>query len=287
MWSQYLGGTFVELYLQNLLTGLGDGAVIAGVALGLVLAYQGSGVLNFAHGAMMMYSTYIYDELRDTGDFVFPISVLGTDRINILGTPEKGELASFWPAFLIALLMAAVLGLLIHLLVFRPLRGAPLLAKVVATVGVFILLQSLVLLRFGTSNETVRAILPTDTVTLLGTRIPQDRFWLAGIVILTALLLTILYKATTFGLATRAAAEEEKGATLLGFSPNVLAAGNWMLASVVAAVFGILAASLSNGVNTVNYTLLVVPALAGALVCLLYTSPSPRDRQKSRMPSSA
>ena len=47
----------MEIYLQNLLTGLGDGAVIAGVALGLVLAYQGSGVLNFAHGAMMMYST--------------------------------------------------------------------------------------------------------------------------------------------------------------------------------------------------------------------------------------
>ena len=256
----------MELYLQNLLTGLGDGAVIAGVALGLVLAYQGSGVLNFAHGAMMMYSTYIYDELRDTGDFVFPISLFGSDRINLLGTPEKGELAAFWPAFIIALLMAAVLGLLIHLLVFRPLRGAPLLAKVVATVGVFILLQSLVLLRFGTSNETVRAILPTDTLTILGTRIPQDRFWLAGIVILTALVLTILYKATTFGLATRAAAEEEKGATLLGFSPNVLAAGNWMLASVVAAVFGILAASLTNGVNTVNYTLLVVPALAGALV---------------------
>ena len=263
---KFSGEIYVELYLQNLLTGLGDGAVIAGVALGLVLAYQGSGVLNFAHGAMMMYSTYIYDELRDTGDFVFPISFFGYDRVNLLGTPEKGELASFWPAFLIALLMAAVLGLLIHLLVFRPLRGAPLLAKVVATVGVFILLQSLVLLRFGTSNETVRAILPTDTVTVLGTRIPQDRFWLAGIVILTALVLTILYKATTFGLATRAAAEEEKGATLLGFSPNVLAAGNWMLASVVAAVFGILAASLSNGVNTVNYTLLVVPALAGALV---------------------
>ena len=66
-------------------------------------------------------------------------------------------------------------------------------------------------------------------------------------------------------MATRAAAEEEKD-NIIGFSPNVLAAGNWMLASVVAAVFGILTASLSNGVNTVNYTLLVVPALAGALV---------------------
>ena len=53
----------MDIYIQTLLTGLGDGAVIAGVALGLVLAYQGSGVVNFAHGAMMMYSTYIYDEL--------------------------------------------------------------------------------------------------------------------------------------------------------------------------------------------------------------------------------
>ncbi|MDG1845491.1 MAG: ABC transporter permease [Acidimicrobiales bacterium] len=256
----------MDLYLQTLLTGLGDGAVIAGVALGLVLAYQGSGVVNFAHGAMMMYSTYIYDELRDTGDLVFPISFFGTDRVNLLGDPTGGDLTAFWPAFLIALLVAAGLGLLVHLLVFRPLRGAPLLAKIVATVGVFIILQSIVLLRFGTQNETVRAILPTDMVQLLGTRIPEDRLWLAAIVLLSSLFLAGIYRFTLFGLATRAAAEEEKGASMLGFSPNVLAAGNWVLASVVAAVFGILAASLSNGVNTVNYTLLVVPALAGALV---------------------
>ena len=285
----------MDIYIQTLLTGLGDGAVIAGVALGLVLAYQGSGVVNFAHGAMMMYSTYIYDELRDTGDLVFPISIAGTDRVNLLGTPASGDLTAFWPAFLIALGVAAILGLLVHLLVFRPLRGAPLLAKIVATVGVFIVLQSVVLLRFGTQNETVRAILPTDMVEILGTRIPEDRLWLAAIVVISALFLAAIYRFTIFGIATRAAAEEEKGATLIGFSPDMLAAGNWMLASMVAAVFGILAASLSNGVNTVNYTLLVVPALAGALVgslrsfgvCLLYTSPSPRDRQKSRMPSSA
>ncbi len=256
----------MDLYWQTALTGLGEGAVIAGVALGLVLAYQGSGVINFAHGAMMMYSTYIYDELRDTGDFVFPISVFGNDRINLLGTPPDNELTAFWPSFLLALLMAAVLGLIVHLLVFKPLRGAPVLAKVVATVGIFIILQSVVLLRFGTQNESVRAILPSDTVTVFGTIIPQDRLWLAFIVVVMALVLAGFYKLTTFGLATRAAAEDEKGALLLGFSPNTLAAGNWVLASVVAAVFGILAASLSNGVNTVNYTLLVVPALAGALV---------------------
>ncbi len=256
----------MELYWQTALTGLGDGAVIAGVALGLVLAYRGSGVVNFAHGAMMMYSTYIYDELRDSGDLVLPLSIAGTDRFNLLGTPAEGELTGFWPAFAAALVVAALLGLLVHLLVFRPLRGAPLLAKVVATVGIFIVLQAAVLLRFGTQTETVRAILPTDAVTWLGTRIPQDRLWLALIVVVASVALAALYKYTRFGLATRAAATEEKGAVLLGYSPDALAAGNWVLASMVAAVFGILAASLANGVNTVNYTLLVVPALAGALV---------------------
>lgn len=256
----------MELYWQSLVTGLGEGAVIAGVALGLVLAFQGSGVINFAHGAMMMYSTYLYDALRDTGELVLPFSAFGLGRIRLLPTPADGELTAFWPAFLIALVVAAILGLLAHLLVFRPLRGAPLLAKVVATVGIFIVLQSVVLLRFGTQNETVRAVLPTDTVELFGARIPQDRLWLAFIVVVSALVLTGIYRLTRFGLATRAAASDEKGAILLGFSPDTLAAGNWVLASVVAAVFGILAASLSNGVNTVNYTLLVVPALAGALV---------------------
>ena len=186
----------MDIYIQTLLTGLGDGAVIAGVALGLVLAYQGSGVVNFAHGAMMMYSTYIYDELRDTGDLVFPISISGTDRVNLLGTPASGDLTAFWPAFLIALGVAAILGLLVHLLVFRPLRGAPLLAKIVATVGVFIVLQSVVLLRFGTQNETVRAILPTDMVEILGTRIPEDRLWLAAIVVISALFLAAIYRFT-------------------------------------------------------------------------------------------
>ena len=166
----------MDIYIQTLLTGLGDGAVIAGVALGLVLAYQGSGVVNFAHGAMMMYSTYIYDELRDTGDLVFPLSISGSDRVNLLGTPASGDLTAFWPAFLISLGVAAIVGLLVHLLVFRPLRGAPLLAKIVATVGVFIVLQSIVLLRFGTQNETVRAILPTDMVGILGTRIPETAY---------------------------------------------------------------------------------------------------------------
>lgn len=256
----------MEAFFQAMLGGVGTGAVYAGIGLGLVLAFQGSGVINFSHGAVMMYVTYLFDELRDTGDYVLPFSLGGWDRFNVLGTPAEDGANGFWPAFLVAMVAAALLGLIIHLLVFRPLRHAPLLAKVVATVGIFVVLSNVVLLRFGTQIETVRGILPAETVTFAGITLGKDRLWLAGVVVLTAFALAAIYKLTRFGLATQAASEEEKGAIMLGYSPDLLAAGNWMLASMVAAAAGILFAPLTSGVNSTTYTLLVVPALACALV---------------------
>ncbi len=249
----------MDVYLQFLLLGVGAGAVYAGTGLGLVLAYQGSGVINFAHGGMMMYSTYVYDELRDTGDYVFPVIGLPA-RVNV-----ASDGTSLPVALTLALLTAAALGLVVHVLVFRPLRTAPLLAKVVASVGIMITIQAVVVLRFGSQNESVQAILPNESVDVLGTSIPQDRLWLVLIVAVVALALAGLYRLTRFGLATRAAASHEKGAILLGYSPSLLAAGNWVLASLVAAVFGILTAPIS-GLTPITYTLLVVPALAVALV---------------------
>ncbi|MDH3755820.1 MAG: branched-chain amino acid ABC transporter permease, partial [Acidimicrobiia bacterium] len=249
----------MDAYLQFLLLGIGAGAVYAGVGLGLVLAYQGSGVINFAHGGMMMYATYVYDELRDDGDYVFPVVGI-PDRIHLV---DGGT--SFVVAVVLALLTAAALGLLVHFLVFEPLRSAPLLAKVVASVGIMIMLQAIVVLNFGSQNETVATILPNDGVDIAGARIPQDRLWLAFTVVVITAALEALYRFTRFGVATRAAAENEKGAVLMGYSPSALAAGNWVLASLVAAIFGILTAPIS-GLTPITYTLLVVPGLAVALI---------------------
>jgi branched-chain amino acid transport system permease protein len=228
------------------------------LGLGLVLIHRASGVVSFAHGAMAMYTTYVYAELRDTGDLVLPV----------VGVPARVDLggpASFRVALTLCLVVAAVLGLLVHLLVFRPLRGAPALAKVVASVGLMVVLQAVATLRFGSANRFLAPVLPSRSVDLLGVRVPSDRLELAATVVLAAAVLAAVYRWTRFGLATRAAAEDESAAALLGYSPDLIAAANWVAASVLAALGGVLVAPIT-ALNPVSYSLFVVPALAAALV---------------------
>ena len=230
----------------------------AALGLGLVLVHRGSGVINFAHGAMAMYAVYTYAELRDTGDLVIPVPGLPS-RVHV------GDHVPFTVALVSALACAALLGLVVYGLVFRPLRRATALTKVVASVGVMIVLQSIVVLRFGTSVRSLAAILPDDGVEVFGLVVPRDRLYLAGAVIALAAVLGALARFTRFGLATQAAAESEKGALLLGYSPDRIAAVNWVLASVLAGLMGILVAPIT-GLDPVNFTLLIVPALGTALV---------------------
>jgi branched-chain amino acid transport system permease protein len=232
--------------------------VYAALGLGLVLVHRASGVVSFAHGALAMYVTYVYAELRSTGDLVLP--VVGLPARVHLGGPEP-----FAVALALSLLVAALLGLLLYVLVFRPLRDAPPLAKVVASVGLMVTLQAVATLQFGADNRFLSPVLPSRPVSLLGVRVPSDRLLLAAVVVLAALVLGAVYRWTPFGLATRAAAEDESAAALLGHAPDRLAAANWVLASVLAGLGGVLVAPIT-ALNPRSYSLFVVPALAAALV---------------------
>ena len=145
------------VFFQPVLFGFGTGSIIAALALGLVVAYRASGVINFGHGAIATYVTYVYVSLTDTGDYPIPplpnpvAPIEGIFDIEIFDFPTLiglGGAMGKAPAMLIALATAAVLGLLAHFAVFRPLRYAPVLAKVVASVGIMLFLQAAVVLRF-------------------------------------------------------------------------------------------------------------------------------------------
>ena len=160
-------------YVFYLLLGSGAAAIIAAFGLGLVVTYQGSGVVNFAYGAMAMWTAFVYADLR-TGAYPFPIP----------GLPARyhfGSDVGFRWAFLLAMATAAAVGLLVYLLVFRPLRKAPALARVVASVGLVIVFTSLVQGRFGdTTVLRVPGILPREPVTIAGDlTVPRDGLWLA------------------------------------------------------------------------------------------------------------
>jgi branched-chain amino acid transport system permease protein len=224
--------------------GLGTGALIASVALGVVLVYRGSGVINVAVGAIAMVAAYIFWAFR-TGYFGF-------------------QLASV-PAFAVTLICMAVFGAVIELAIFRPLRNTAPLAKLAASLGLLLVLESGIILVFGNSLKPAPAVLPSDTVTIFDRVVPKDRFMLAGIVILVAAALAALFRWTPFGLSTRAASENEVSAMLAGLSPSRLAISNTVLASVVAGGLGVLVAPLIS-LDSQTLAFQVVPALGAALL---------------------
>ncbi len=224
------------------LLGLGVGALYAFASQGLIVIYRGTGVLNFSLGATAIAGVFLQWELHN----------------------EQG-----WPflaAAAVGVAFSALLGILTHWVIMRPLRRASSLVRVIATLGVLITIQAGVVIRYGSNAQQVDSWLPTDRVTLWGeVAITVDRLILFAIASVSALGLWLLYRSSKFGLATEAVSESERSAAAIGLSPNRIALLNWALGSAIAAVAGILVVPIIT-LQVTAMTSLVLAALAAALV---------------------
>jgi branched-subunit amino acid ABC-type transport system permease component len=251
--------------------GLGLGSLYAMLGVGLVIGYRGSGVINFAFGAMAMYGVFTFDEAKNNGAIQLPwVDFLPTDWLNIPQEISVGDGGVSTPvAFAIAIAMSVLIGLMIHFLAFRPLRNAAPLGKVIGSVGVMLYLQGVAQLHFGGTGRQPSSIVPDEPIDDflgLGYAMPQSTLWAIGFALVTGLVLSIFYRKTRFGLATQAAASNEKGAVLLGYSPQFLAALNWVIAAVLATVTAIIVGPIQGSLTPIGLTGLVVVALGAALV---------------------
>ena len=247
----------ITSHLAYLILGLGGGAVIAALGLGVVITYRSSNVVNLAHAAVGSFLAFAFYEFRETGDLILPI-VGFPNRIPLIPRPTVAT------ALCVFIVYGAVLGLLLHVLIFSRLQRAPSLARVVASIGLFLYFWSVVGLTW-TVAPNIRPILPRDNVVVLDRLVGVDRIVLAGIAVVLTLLLWLLSTRTRFGLATTAAAENRKGAVLMGIDPGRLAAANWMVATASAGLVMILAAQVIS-LDPLNNSLLIVPAVAAALL---------------------
>jgi branched-chain amino acid transport system permease protein len=223
--------------------GLGAGSLIAGIAVGIVVTFRGSGIINLATGAVAMVAGYSYWSLR-TGSYGVHVPTA--------------------PALVITFLVLLALGLLVEFGVFRPLRTAAPLAKLAASLGLLLVAQAAVSLAFGIGTKPQPPVLPGGTVTVFGSNVPIDRFILPGIILAATAALSLAYRLTRFGLATRAASENEIAAMLMGLSPDRLALASTLLGTFVAGALGVLAASITQ-LDPNALPLQVVPALTAAL----------------------
>ncbi len=269
----------MDLYIQFALLGISAGAIYAALSLGLVLTYRASGVINFAHGAIAMYTAYSFAGLTNDGRVPIPPLPNPLSIVEAIGSWFGAEW-HFWDlptfvqfsgpvhwvwALLMSMTVAALIGAGFHYLVFKPLRYQPALPKVVVSVALMLMLQSAVVLRFGATRQPVENVFPEGSWKVLGATIPVDRFILLGIVVILTIGLWAVFRFTMFGLNTRAAAENEEKATILGVSADRTAAINWIVASMLAGLVGILVAPMT-GLNAINFTLFIIPALAAALL---------------------
>jgi ABC-type branched-subunit amino acid transport system ATPase component/branched-subunit amino acid ABC-type transport system permease component len=235
-------------FLQFVVLGFGAGAAYALLAQGVVLVYRGSGVVNFAHGAIAMFGAYLFYEFRD-----------------------RHHWAGFY-AGLAAVGLMALGGVLFSQLIMKPLASRSGLTRLVATLALVTGLQSLAVVIWGTTPRLVNSPLPDQPITIVGITVPQDRLWLTLIAAVTTVALWSISRFSRIGLATSAMAENQLSAASYGWSPDALSALNWGVGAAFAAVAGILIAPLA-GLDSTTLTLIVIEALAVALVASFKSFP--------------
>jgi len=208
----------MEQFLQQLASGLANGAIYACVALALVMIYVSTDHLNFAQGEMAMFSTYISWQLMAWG-------------------------LSFWFAFVLAVLISFVLGVLIERVILRPLHNAPVLSVVVVFIGLLAICNSMAGAIWSYLIKEYPSPFPKASFGIAGVIGPHQ----LGVVLVTLIVLTLLFaffRFTPLGLAMRAAAQNPQMARLVGVRVDWMLALGWGLAASVGAVAGIMVAHI-------------------------------------------
>ncbi len=208
----------MEQFLQQLASGLANGAIYACVALALVMIYVSTDHLNFAQGEMAMFSTYISWQLMNWG-------------------------LHYWVAFILAVIISFVMGVLIERIVLRPLHNAPVLSVVVVFIGLLAICNSMAGAIWSYLIKEYPSPFPQAEFGIGGIIGPHQ----LGVVLVTLIVLGLLYvffRYTPLGLAMRAAAQNPSSARLVGVRVDWMLALGWGLAAAVGAVAGIMVAHI-------------------------------------------
>jgi branched-chain amino acid transport system permease protein len=210
-----VGSLVSNIFAQQTVAGLAQGAVFASLALALVLIYRATEVINFAQGEMAMATTYVAYQLTIWG-------------------------LTYWAAFAVTLVFAFVLGVVVQLVFIRPVQHKSIIAVVIVTVGLFILIDGLVTWRWGADLKFMAAPFGNQVYHVGGVAFSRSDLGTLLVAVLSVVLLWLLFQFTKLGLAMRAAALRPAAASLVGVRVNAMLAIGWGLAAVLGAVAGLM-----------------------------------------------
>jgi branched-chain amino acid transport system permease protein len=208
--------------LQFLINGVVMGGIYALIAIGFVIIYKSSKVLNFAQGELVMIGAFAFLALYNA----LPI----------------------WIAFVLSILIACLMGFLIEKVILRPLIGEPILSVIMVTLGLSYMLRGIALTVFGPeikpfpqfvygSIEFLNVVVPN--VYLLG--------FFVSLVVIT--LIMLFFKRTILGITMRAVADDQAASMSLGVKIEKIFAISWAISAMVATIGGILLGNIFGGIN--------------------------------------
>ena len=242
----------MDRFLSVTISGLSGGMIYAAVALSLVLIWRATRVVNFAQGAMAMFTTYLAFKVLEDG-------------------------RSYWIALAVALVSGLVLGAFVERVLVRPVENGPPLNAVVVTLGVFIFLQGLAGMLFGGRFRSFPTPFSTKNYNFgdISTLAPFEIFVVLAVAVV-AVLLFLLFQYTDIGLRMRAAAFNGEVARMLGVRVGRMLTLGWALAAVAGSLAGVLVApsvflhpNNMDGVFVFGFTAAVIGGLdspVGAIV---------------------
>ncbi|HZO37320.1 MAG TPA: ATP-binding cassette domain-containing protein, partial [Solirubrobacteraceae bacterium] len=198
-----------------------------------------------------MIGAYLYLQLHAPGSF---------------GTLSDAKGWPVLPSFVVAVAATATLGFLTDQLLLRRMRKASPLARLIATVGVLLVMQSAAVKIWGVQPPFVHQLLPSKVLNFgSDVTVPSGYLWLVAIAVAITAALTLIWRLTRIGWVTAAVSQNERGAAALGISPGFVSTATWVAGTALAAVAGILVAPITQ-VSVGGMSLLVIPVLAAVLL---------------------
>ena len=207
----------MDIFLQQVVSGLATGGIYASLALALVMIYQATDVVNFAQGEMAMFSTYLAWSMLNAG-------------------------LPYWVAFTATLALAFVGGLLIERIVIRPVENAPVLAVVIVCIGLLVILNSVAGWIYSYIQKPFPSPFPSKPIKVGQIVLGAHDVGAIAVTLVVLLLLFLFFRYTTLGLAMRAAAQNPTSSRLCGIRVGWMLALGWGLAAVFGAVAGMMVA---------------------------------------------
>jgi branched-chain amino acid transport system permease protein len=225
------------IFMQFLVTGLSMGSIYALVALGFVLIYKSTSILNLAQGEFLMVGAYIC--LALTLDL----------KLNFLAS------------FALTMVFSVILGLAVERLVLRPLIGEPVISIIMVTIGLTYILRGVVIMLWGNDIRQFN-IFPEKPIDLWGVKITHLYLWSLVVSLMLLTVFAVFFKRSRTGIFMRAVADHQTAAQSMGISVKGVFAMSWCIAAVVSAIGGILIGNIGGvGVELSHIGLKVLPAV--------------------------